>query len=177
MNTDTWLQSCLPVLKRLNRLKSLKLNSCPTTSVTNDWLIGLGELTKLQKLDIAGCRNVTDVGFRELSALTDLRELNLSRTKITDEGVKHVCMLKQLRTLRLSDTGVTDAGLKKLAELKQLQTLDLSYSGWYREITDVGLAHIAGAIQLKQLNLHNTNVTRAGVANFKKLLSECEVHD
>jgi Leucine-rich repeat (LRR) protein len=45
-----------------------------------------------------------------LVKLSNLRELNLSFTKVTDAGAKDLATLKNLRTLFLQGTAVTDAG-------------------------------------------------------------------
>ena len=44
---------------------------------------------------------------------------------MTDTGLKELTALKQLKILDLTQTKVTDAGLKELAALKNLTDLDL----------------------------------------------------
>jgi hypothetical protein len=46
----------------------------------------LGELKKLQKLSLAGS-GATDASLKHLRALTALRELDLTGTKVSAEGI------------------------------------------------------------------------------------------
>src|SRR5262245_44186676 len=74
-----------------------------------------------------------------LTPLTQLKHIDLTRTKVSDEGMKHLSELKGLIDLELSQTKVTDAGLKHLAQISRLTTLNLSQT----KITDDGLKHLA----------------------------------
>ena len=69
--------------------------------------------------------NVTDADLEHIEALTNLRRLDLFRTKVTDVGLEHLTGLTQLQTLDLSGDHVTDAGLKFLKGLTELQTLKI----------------------------------------------------
>jgi Leucine-rich repeat (LRR) protein len=60
---------------------------------------------------------------------------------------------------------ITDAGLAHLAGLNQLQWLNLDRT----QITDGGLAGIAGLTQLQSLNLDRTQITDAGLAHLAGL--------
>ena len=53
----------------------------------------------------------------------------------------------------------------------QLQVLDISRT----KVTDAGLEHLKGLIQLKRLNLWGTKVTDAGVSELKKALPNVEI--
>lgn len=70
--------------------------------------------------------NLSDEQLKDLVAsLRDLRELNLSGTKITNAGVAHLGSLTNLEILDLSDTEITDVGLLPLAYLENLRKLFL----------------------------------------------------
>ena len=62
------------------------------------------------------------------------------------------------------ETVLTPEGLEELKDLKSLQTLGLGFT-----ILKKGLK------QLKSLNLSNTRVTEAGVAELRKALPNCQI--
>jgi Leucine-rich repeat (LRR) protein len=74
-------------------------------------------------------------------------------------------VLGSLQTLYLSNTQVSDAGLAQLAGLGSLQRLDLSNT----QVSDAGLAQLAGLGSLQRLDLSNTQVSDAGLAHLAGL--------
>jgi YHS domain-containing protein len=67
--------------------------------------------------------------------------------------------------LDLANSQISDAGLANLAGLKNLTRLHLENTG----VGDAGLAHLKGLTNLEYLNLYNTQVTDAGLANLTGL--------
>jgi Leucine-rich repeat (LRR) protein len=59
-----------------------------------------------------------------LKGLTNLKELDLTSTKVTDAGLVHLKGLTNLRHLVLEDTQVTDAGLAAMQQT--LPTCEIS---------------------------------------------------
>jgi len=116
---------------------------------------------------------VTDAGLKELSALKELKELDLHACPgVTDAGLKNLVGLKELKTLYVGGTKVTDAGLKNLATLKGLQMLELDGTG----VTDAGLKDLATLKDLRELRLADCKgVTDAGVAELQKALPDCKI--
>ncbi len=106
--------------------------------------------------------------------------LDLSNSKITDDDlariIKEYKNRGNLKSLNLYNcTNITDAGLAHLAGLSLTQ-LNLTIC---ENITDAGLAHLKG-LPLTQLNLSAcTNITDAGLAHLENLplthlnLNEC----
>lgn len=43
-------------------------------------------------------------------------------------------------------------------------------------VNDAGLEHLKGLGKLKELFLHNTQVTAAGAAELQKALPSCQIH-
>jgi hypothetical protein len=66
---------------------------------------------------------------------------------------------------------VTDKGLVHLKGMVNLEYLNLYGTG----VTDAGLAQLAGLKKLKSLYLWQTKVTDAGVAKLKKALPQVQV--
>jgi hypothetical protein len=115
-------------------------------------------------LDLRGT-GITDQWLDRLAGRTEVRQLDLSYTKVTNEGLKVVAGLRGLTHLRLDVTEVTDAGVKRLTALPKLEWLDL-----YRTaVTDDALAALAGMQRLRDLSLGATAVTDAGVKRLAAL--------
>jgi Leucine Rich repeat len=55
--------------------------------------------------------------------------------------------------------------------MTRLEHLDLAVTS----VTDVGLRHLSGLIGLKELNISNTKVTKAGVSQLQKALPNCTI--
>ncbi len=68
-------------------------------------------------------------------------------------------------------TQITDAGLAHLAGLTQLRDLCLQGT----QITDAGLKHLAGLTQLRELHLENTQIMDDGVKKLRQALPKCDI--
>lgn len=93
-------------------------------------------------VDLTGM-TITDDVIRKLKELDNVTELNLSQSTITDEQLGQI-----------NDQGIGSLVLK----------MDLSHTG----ITDAGLQKLTKFFLLNSLNVADTKVTPAGVAQFKK---------
>jgi hypothetical protein len=119
----------------------------------------------------ADTRKLGDQWVAPLGELTDLQELNLTRTLITDKGVAALKDLGRLRVLTLSENRISDAGLESLKDLKSLQVLALSRT----DITDAGLPALYGLTQLQALYLSYTRVTPAGIKKLQDALPQARI--
>lgn len=99
---------------KLNRFEKLEGLNLSLTSVTDESMPAIAELTELQTLDIDNAR-VTDAGLRHLTKLTHLRSLRLVGVDVTDAGLDALSELP-LRHIYLRDTAVTEAGLGRFRE-------------------------------------------------------------
>ena len=72
--------------------------------IPSDQLQGLLEgFTCLNKLDLSGCRQITDDGMQYISQLEKLTHLDLTNCKlITNHGMQHISQLKNLTYVGLS---------------------------------------------------------------------------
>ena len=114
---------------------------------------------------------VTDKELVHLKRLTKLQDLNLSSTKVTAAGLVHLAGMN-LKSLTLPKEATTDLGLKYyLAAVERPSTLSLGK--W--KITDAGLVHLKGLTKLQELDLHNTKITNAGIADLQKALPNCQI--
>jgi hypothetical protein len=95
---------------RLRTVERLYLdNSC----VTDDGLVHLRQLNRLEFLSLAGTR-LTDNGLIHLKPLANLRCLDLSGTRITDAGLEQLSGLKKLEAVYVPRTRVTEEGASRL---------------------------------------------------------------
>ena len=138
----------------------------------------------LKKLNLEGCRSVTDV--RPLSKLTSLRELDLRHTQIdnlslleisgsltglsrlnlwgclsiTAEGFTCLSMMVSLEVLQLTGTDVDDRGLRGISSsLTLLTKLELWGCGL---VTAEGFACLSSMTSLVELNLTYTKINNNG---------------
>ncbi|KAI9323301.1 hypothetical protein BX666DRAFT_41103 [Dichotomocladium elegans] len=141
----------------------------------------------LRHLDLTGFLQITDVGVTWIACMKQLQYLSLEGTKVTDMGVAKLADLADLRKLYLDKTSVTDAGISQLTGLTKLDTLSLSrtlitskslillgdyeLTGFTRnlrtlnlsqchQVTNAGVRGLGGAINLTNLNLDHTGVTK-----------------
>ena len=93
---------------------------------------------------------------------------HLADGKIGDKQLEPLKKIKHIHSLNLRGTEVTDAGLAAIAGLGSLERLHLEKT----KVTDAGLAHLKGLANLQYLNVYGTAVTDAGLkhlAGLKKL--------
>ena len=109
----------------------------------------VASLRQLRSLDLSGLSRPNE-GFRILREAAGLHILDLSGSDVTDESLRDVAKL-DLGILYLNDTSITDAGLLQLAPLAA------ALSPADEKGRDVSL------------HVHNTGVTRAGIAKLKAL--------
>ena len=139
-------------------------------AVANANLVHLSALTGLRELDLS-CNEIADAGLAHLAALTGLRRLDLSRCYVDGDGLIALDGLGGLEELSLAGPTLTDAALEHLGAFPLLRDLDLSHSA----ITDAGLAHLAALAGLKQLNLVGSAVSKAGLAALRHALPGCAI--
>jgi internalin A len=99
-------------LARHKELRRLWVN-CPV--VTDAGLQELAGLTNLQSLSVPDAQ-VTLMGLKKLAGL-DLRDLDLSGTKVGDAELRELVAFKSLRSVTLYQTKLTDSGVAELRKL------------------------------------------------------------
>ena len=115
---------------------------------------------------------ITDAGVR-LAPIDQVSPLLQADLKFVPEGAKdeHLALLApaaaNITWLNLAGSQVTDVGLAPLAGMPRLTSLHLERTG----ITDAGLAHLVSLANLEYLNLFGTKVTDAGLETLKALPS------
>jgi hypothetical protein len=138
--------------------------------VTDADLVHLEGLTELRDLDL-GKTKITDAGLTQLKALTKLERLNLMDTRLTDAGMKDLAEFRQLIKLDLGFVPITDAGLIYVGRLTTLRELALGAT----MTTDAGLKHLEGLRELRSLVILGTKITPAGAKDFQRKRPGCRI--
>jgi hypothetical protein len=113
--------------------RSLRLGH---TSVRDEQLAGLAELSAIAELDLSGTA-ITDAGLAALAGAPGLRVLELRGcSQLTAAGLAHVARLPRLEELYLSNAELDDAAVAALAPLA-LVRIDVTHA---RRVTDAGWA-------------------------------------
>jgi len=171
------------------------------TQVTDFGIAKLGQLHKLDLLELTDCR-VTGEAFAvggKNKGFHSLRELYLRNTPLSAKGALAVKGMKQLDSLDLGDirqmndndlfamiralenlrvlrlvgcSALTSKSMMALKNSKSIEQLDLSNCP---RIDDSVLTLLVSCKNLKWLNIANTNCSRATIERFRQMLPECEV--
>ena len=142
----------LAVLKGLPHLAELSLRD---TEVSEIGLGHVGLLGSLEKLDLSHTL-ISDAGVGRLAGLKKLRVLWLGSTLVEGPGLAAVT---GLRELRLENTPLKSDGLRMAAGMADLEVLSLRYS----DVTNAGLAHLAGLGKLRELDLKGVDIGDEGL--------------
>ncbi len=129
-----------------------------------------------QKLAEETIGRVEKEGASLMAIAQDTPDLRFSALNVAkDYGDKNLELLKpvadQVKWMDLARTQVTDAGLAHVAGMKNLTRLHLENT----KVSDAGLEHLKALPNLEYLNLYGTQVTDAGIQklaglkNLKKL--------
>ena len=121
------------------------------------------EAFRLTKVDLNGCKKVTDAGLAVFKDCRNLTSLSLPNTQITNVGLANFKDCKNLTLLDLWDTKMTDAGLVHFKDCKNLTILQLSGT----MASDAGLAAFKDCKNLSYLALGGTQVSDLGLVHFK----------
>ncbi|KAI8145392.1 hypothetical protein BJV82DRAFT_666651 [Fennellomyces sp. T-0311] len=163
----------------LTRYAELPLRHLDLTSfqVTDEGADSIARMKRLQYLSLDGTK-ISDEGVSKLSGLSDLRKLFLDRTAVSDAGISqligmcNVSMLTKLDTLSLSRTQVSNAGLMLLGDFEQtgftrcLRTLNLAQCSL---VSDAGVRGLKGMVNLTNINLDHTHVSRQCLRHLQVL--------
>jgi internalin A len=146
-------------MRELRELKlAMKLSPIP---LRDEDMAFLQRLTKLQNLMLPST-SLTDAWLVYIEDLKDLKILQLYDMAITNDGLRHLGGLSNLTILSLHGTRVTS--LDPLGPLTKLSYLCVAYT----PVNDSALAALTNRPALGKLDLRNTKVTDAGVAELMR---------
>lgn len=145
------------------------------TGVSVAGLQSLRGIYDLHLLDLGGNRQFSDADLDELARFTTLFSLNLDRTSVTLAGIDRLGTLPRLMNLAARGiAGTASADSKqhlanRAARFLCLNELDLSGAA----IDDDDLPSLATMTGLLSLNLADTKVTDAAIAQLHHALGDC----
>lgn len=174
----------------VGKLTGLRTLSLLNTRVTAAGLAHLDGLTDLEQLSLYGVRDAGGRALAPLKGMTKLRDLDTNAVLLPEgagfvagaaalerlevggvrgDALKALRDLAKLRQLTVRRDGLTDATLAPLAEFKALRRLVLGGDLFVTDVTDAGLAHLAGLTTLEHVVIEKAKVTDAGLAHLKNL--------
>lgn len=163
----------------LKKLKRLDLRSCWHVSDAGIRLLaGIpeGGNPELEYLGLQDCQRLSDEALKHISiGCTRLERINLSFcVNITDSGLKYLAKMPSLRELNLrACDNVSDVGMAYLADGgAPLSLLDISFC---EKMSDQALGFIShGLYHLRTLSISNCNIGDEGLIKIAKTLYELE---
>lgn len=121
----------------------------------------------LRGIYLTNSTNVGDAGVAHLSENHHLHEIHLWGTKVSGTGLQAFANCSELIDFYIGHTRVTDADMVFFRNFASWETLRcVMISGL--DITDKGIANLAGAPRLGQIHLEGTKITDAGLLELAK---------
>jgi Leucine-rich repeat (LRR) protein len=187
MNKNYYTDKGLEALVKCRNLEELSIGSIGVTDAGMDHI---AKLTKLKKLMLFGCDDVTDKGLAKLAGLKFMTSLHVAHLNLTISGLNQLKSLPNLTMLRVYDlrrggaildlSGLTnledlmlsfaprsgevftDSDLVCLANLKRLKNLQIGP----RDFTDKGMTYLAGLTNMERLLIGGTSLTDKGLESL-----------
>jgi len=149
-------------LPRFPRLLELLLAGSP---LTGEGCAQIALLPRLQRLDLSGCRQISDEAFAVLGDLDTLRSLSLTETAAGDRAVAGWMRLNYLRDIRFGSQQLSDAGVQQLCGLVSLESLGIHDGA--TTLTDSALSDFWRLVNLVSLELVASGITDAGIQKLR----------
>ena len=134
----------------LNQFPALQELNLQTARLGARGIAAISELTKLRKITLTGCIELSDKDLANLGKLERLHQLYLRDTNVGDQTLRAMKHLDNLITLELGSPNLTDAGMESLSRLMSLEYLTIRESN---QVTDRGVSELRRLRRLKQLRL------------------------
>lgn len=150
----------LSKIASLAMLEDLCINS---DCITDNGFRGLTGLPSLSNLNLNCCAKLENRGFFTICKIETLTRLNVSNCeRLTDDGMGHITNLKLLKVVDVSACQLlTDKSMDHFSKLPRLQELSIRHCN---EITDQGLNLISPLKHLQHLDISGCyNVSDTGM--------------
>lgn len=121
--SGTWVNDS--ELLQLAALPALERLELAHTRISDEGVLLLRPLRRVQELNLLYAEQVTDQGLNAIKGWTELRRLNVRGTRIADGTMGVAGGLAKLESLDVSSTGITENGLDSLVALVNLKRLEI----------------------------------------------------
>ena len=156
-----WSEIGLKQLATLTQLRELIISG------DDDTLEQIAQLPKLQTLSVTG-GEITDRGFRHLTALRELRELRCWKMPVTFECLEAISQIRTLDSLSLNQTSISRDGIDKLGSLPLLRTISIQRTK-PEELSADGIAEFRTLKNLRSLSITAFELTTEEISALGKL--------
>ncbi len=158
-------------MERIAQSKNLLRLKLYGDHFTDAHLSGISHCRYLQRIEIDGA-TVSDVGLRQVAKVSTLRWIRLNQLpQVSDQGIEALSKIPQLEALLLNSLSLTDRCLPAISRLEGLRKLAIRSDLPMRQITDQGVAHLAGMEQLESLELTPCPLQNTSLATMGSLRS------
>jgi len=137
------------------------------TWITDDDLARIGALSDLRKIDLSHTK-ISDLGLGHLRPLRNVVSLNcFSCAYLTDGGVAFLKDWENLEYLNVRGSEVTSRVFEHLAKMKKLRTLDVGFS----RVNDDGFDALSSLEQLEELHIGGDKMSGLALPSLRLLPS------
>lgn len=180
----------------MSKLRALRMSGKSGSTEVDDQ--GLQCLLNCPELRVLAADHLwaSQDGLQHLKNCQQLSELYLAGTLVDDQAMELLAQLPNLKKLRLAKTAVGTPGLETLSRL-ELEDLDISECSqvfddslvavgkmktlkrlnlWRDVISDAGVAHLSGLVNMNWLNLDNTHMGNPGLEHLRGMTKLTFLH-
>lgn len=154
-------------LEHVGKLSQVRVLLLSDTQASDESLVHLRKLRKLERLYMWDVVNVSDDGVRHLEPLKELRYVHLSHSKITDASMTVFATLPKLEGLSLQENQFTNDALKHIQTATKLKSLVIGLGAI--TVDDDGLPYLKRLTNLEKLGLQSSDVSEAGMVHLEGL--------
>jgi len=150
------LATSCPDIKTIDLKNCLNIDDAAIINLTNG-------CKKLEKISLEGCFLVKDASLKALEVCKNLKDLDLTRTRLTPVMLKELAKLTSLERLRVKECSIEEENneLSLVASgLKNLKVIDL------KQCSDIKDEHV------KALTANNKNIRTLILAGCSQLMAE-----
>ena len=158
----------LEIIASLPNLRTLSI-SCK--NVTGTGMVYFKDNRMINAVHFRDCVKFGEEGISLLSDLPSLQHLSLSGCSVSDRDCQSFVLLKNLKNLDLSKTKVGDDIAIYLVQCDKLETVNL----YGTLISDYGIDVIGSMSRLRNITVSKSRVTMAGVDRLKRMRSDVQV--
>ncbi len=141
-------------MKLFGQCEELERLMLVCNSITDDWLVHLISLKKLNSVHIYS-EGLTDEAFKYLSQIKSIRVLVIRSSAIKGEGLRELNKLPKLSYINITSRNMTDKGAYHLSKCPHIKGVSVCFS----KVTDEGLRLLCKNDSLNRLYVMNTQVT------------------